>query len=110
MLVVVPGLILVAYVFLGVVAQVWTVMIVKLFPIVSAENWFNHVGRTCCFSFSVFCFKGFKDLFQEFQRLFLLWFQSQWMLVVFVSCVKNSYNLFQNKSYSVGGVLFLKVI
>ena len=56
-------LLLKACLFLCVVSLFGKVLMVKGFSKVFVENWFNHVGRTCCCHLNIFCLKVFKDLF-----------------------------------------------
>ena len=82
------GLMLIACIFLFVVAPVGSILMVKVFSKVSVENWFNHCGKNY---FSCQCL-----LFQVIQILVTLWFQSQWIVGVFVAFVQMFHNPFQN--------------
>ena len=57
------GLILIAFIFLRVIALVGTITMVKKFKF-SVEDLFDHDGRNCWCHSNVFCFKVFKEFFR----------------------------------------------
>ena len=57
------GLMLIACLFLRVVALVGTITMVKILSKFSVEYLFDNVGRNCWFHSNVFCFKVSKDFF-----------------------------------------------
>ena len=84
-MVVLSGLIMIAYMFMCVIALVATIPMVKVVSKVHVENGVNH--RTCGCNGNAVCFQGFKDSFccdfKFNEELMYLWIALKFYIIHF---------------------------